>query len=374
MPHASQPGIFCKRLHNEDHTHTQSVCANVGVCRNVRLSIIFLGCIAVCHKDWTFDWTWENFCRFFWNPASLPASLEELYVEVHRVCRTYRFLTFSSSVRCAEVAGSECWRYTYSWRSQVESARDGRHSVYKFVRASVYWTDRDILRVKRCIWRSPPWRTTFSLLLLRRPRQAFMNSTTSFPTPWTTWCWRRGPTDGFTSPKSPASTEGRGRVGWCLRIWPIRLFPSPTFFQVRREKKGKQSLLAQRYGKLTRNGCQKQNHNVYTQHASCVPWLKLISQTMVAIDLSWLLYRCFVTFANQVQVTPFVLWIRTSNTRKMKVDLLSQTLLKSSKKVRVQIKFSSLFSSDKDRRTDSRIGRKITAQPRRESNPGSCEF
>ena len=32
------------------------------------------------------------------------------------------------------------------------------------------------------------------------------------------------------------------------------------------------------------------------------------------------------------------------------------------------------FSSDKDRRTDSRIRRKNTAQPRRESNPGSCEF
>ena len=29
------------------------------------------------------------------------------------------------------------------------------------------------------------------------------------------------------------------------------------------------------------------------------------------------------------------------------------------------------FSSDKDRRTDSRIRRKNTAQPRRESNPGS---
>ena len=37
-----------------------------------------------------------------------------------------------------------------------------------------------------------------------------------------------------------------------------------------------------------------------------------------------------------------------------------------------QILFS--FSSDKDRRTDSRIRRKNTAQPRRESNPGSCEF
>ena len=37
-----------------------------------------------------------------------------------------------------------------------------------------------------------------------------------------------------------------------------------------------------------------------------------------------------------------------------------------------QILFS--FSSDKDRRTDSRIRRKDTAQPRRESNPGSCEF
>ena len=36
-----------------------------------------------------------------------------------------------------------------------------------------------------------------------------------------------------------------------------------------------------------------------------------------------------------------------------------------------QILFS--FSSDNDRRTDSRIRRKITAQPRRESNPGSCE-
>ena len=32
------------------------------------------------------------------------------------------------------------------------------------------------------------------------------------------------------------------------------------------------------------------------------------------------------------------------------------------------------FSSDKDRTTDSRIRRKNTAQPRRESNPGSCEF
>ena len=35
------------------------------------------------------------------------------------------------------------------------------------------------------------------------------------------------------------------------------------------------------------------------------------------------------------------------------------------------------FSSDKDRRTDSRIRRKKktkTAQPRRESNPGSCEL
>ena len=31
------------------------------------------------------------------------------------------------------------------------------------------------------------------------------------------------------------------------------------------------------------------------------------------------------------------------------------------------------FSSDKDRKTDSRIRRKNTAQPRRESNPGSCE-
>ena len=37
-----------------------------------------------------------------------------------------------------------------------------------------------------------------------------------------------------------------------------------------------------------------------------------------------------------------------------------------------QILFS--FSSDKDRRTDNRIRRKNTAQPRRESNPGSCEF
>ena len=37
-----------------------------------------------------------------------------------------------------------------------------------------------------------------------------------------------------------------------------------------------------------------------------------------------------------------------------------------------QILFS--FSSDKDRRTDSRIRRKNTAQSRRESNPGSCEF
>ena len=37
-----------------------------------------------------------------------------------------------------------------------------------------------------------------------------------------------------------------------------------------------------------------------------------------------------------------------------------------------QILFS--FSSDKDRRTDSRIRRKNTAQPRRESNPGSCEL
>ena len=37
-----------------------------------------------------------------------------------------------------------------------------------------------------------------------------------------------------------------------------------------------------------------------------------------------------------------------------------------------QILFS--FSSDKDRRTDSRIRRKNTAQPRQESNPGSCEF
>ena len=37
-----------------------------------------------------------------------------------------------------------------------------------------------------------------------------------------------------------------------------------------------------------------------------------------------------------------------------------------------QILFS--FSSDKDRRTDSRIRRKNTAQPRRESNSGSCEF
>ena len=32
------------------------------------------------------------------------------------------------------------------------------------------------------------------------------------------------------------------------------------------------------------------------------------------------------------------------------------------------------FSSDKDRRTDGRIRRKNTAQPRRESNRGSCEF
>ena len=37
-----------------------------------------------------------------------------------------------------------------------------------------------------------------------------------------------------------------------------------------------------------------------------------------------------------------------------------------------QILFS--FSTDKDRRTDSRIRRKNTAQPRRESNPRSCEF
>ena len=37
-----------------------------------------------------------------------------------------------------------------------------------------------------------------------------------------------------------------------------------------------------------------------------------------------------------------------------------------------QIIFS--FSSDKDRRTDSRIRRKNTAQPRLESNPESCEF
>ena len=36
-----------------------------------------------------------------------------------------------------------------------------------------------------------------------------------------------------------------------------------------------------------------------------------------------------------------------------------------------QILFS--FSSDKDRRTDSRIRQKNTAQPLRESNPGSCE-
>ena len=32
------------------------------------------------------------------------------------------------------------------------------------------------------------------------------------------------------------------------------------------------------------------------------------------------------------------------------------------------------FSSAKDRRADSRIRQKKTAQPRRESNPGSCEF
>ena len=38
----------------------------------------------------------------------------------------------------------------------------------------------------------------------------------------------------------------------------------------------------------------------------------------------------------------------------------------------VQILFS--FSSDKDRRTDSRIRRKNTTQPCRESNPGSCEI
>ena len=37
-----------------------------------------------------------------------------------------------------------------------------------------------------------------------------------------------------------------------------------------------------------------------------------------------------------------------------------------------QILFS--FSSDKDRRIDSRIRRKNAAQPRQESNPGSCEF
>ena len=37
-------------------------------------------------------------------------------------------------------------------------------------------------------------------------------------------------------------------------------------------------------------------------------------------------------------------------------------------------KFLLSFSSDKDRRTDSRIRRKNTAQPRRESNPGSCEW
>ena len=38
----------------------------------------------------------------------------------------------------------------------------------------------------------------------------------------------------------------------------------------------------------------------------------------------------------------------------------------------IQILFS--FNSDKDRRTDSWIRRKNTAQPRRESNPGSCEI
>ena len=37
-----------------------------------------------------------------------------------------------------------------------------------------------------------------------------------------------------------------------------------------------------------------------------------------------------------------------------------------------QIVFS--FSFDKGRRTDSRIRRKNTMQPRREANPGSCEF
>ena len=39
---------------------------------------------------------------------------------------------------------------------------------------------------------------------------------------------------------------------------------------------------------------------------------------------------------------------------------------------KIQILFS--FSSDKERRTDSRIRRENTAQPHRESNPGFCEF
>ena len=303
----------------------QSVCANVGAC-DCRL--FFLAALPFVLR--TGPWLdLRELCRFFWNPASLPASLEE-YVEVHRVYRTYRFLTFSSSVSCAEVAGSEFWRYTYSWRSQVESARDGRHSVYTYKSSAQACTGRTAID-----WE---WSVAFG----DRPHGGQRSACCFFVVQdKPSWTRRRlsprrgrrgaGVVDRRTDllRQSHQHRPKDGDVsGGCLRIWLIRLFPSPTFFQVRREKKGKQSLLARRYGKLTRNGCQKQNHNVYTQHASCVQ-LKLISQTMVAIDLSRVLYRCFVTyaFANQVPVTPFVLWFRTSSTRKMKVDLLSQILL-----------------------------------------------
>ena len=107
-----------------------------------------------------------------------------------------------------------------------------------------------------------------------------------------------------------------------------------------------------------RHGSPRFSHTAPAARRDCISVYDVLSTQ----KLSWSSSAILVCFLNR-RAYAFVI---ASGYKQELLCIIQSCFLK--KYFKVNQLFS--FSSDKDRRTDSRIRRKNTAQPRRESNPG----